>query len=291
MSKDLASIAVIGPNADSVYNQLGDYTAPQVEGQSVTVLRGIRDALGPRATVRYARGCGIRDMSTARFKEALDAVEQSRVAVVVMGGSSARNFSTAFDATGAAKPSLSADGSEMESGEGTDRATLTMAGVQEELLKKIVALGKPVVLVTIEGRPLNINWAADHVSAILEAFYPGEEGGSAIADVLFGAYNPAGRLPLSIPRAVGQLPVFYGNERPDYVDLPGAPLFPFGYGLSYTTFSYDHLLVTADEKGTSADVSVEITNTGKMSGDEVAQLYLHEQVATVERPARLLKRL
>ena len=289
LSKELASIAVIGPNADSVYNQLGDYTAPQVEGQSITVLRGIRDALGPHAAVRYARGCGVRDMSTAGFKEALDAVAQSQVAVVVMGGSSARNFSTAFDATGAAKPSLSADGSEMESGEGTDRATLNMAGVQEELLKQIVALGKPVVLVTIEGRPLNINWAADHVPAILEAFYPGEEGGSAIADVLFGAYNPAGRLPISVPRAVGQLPVFYGNERPDYVDLPAAPLFPFGYGLSYTTFSYDHLLVSADEKGTGADVSVEITNTGKMSGDEVVQLYLHEQVATVERPARLLK--
>jgi beta-glucosidase len=289
LSKDLTSIAVIGPNADSVYNQLGDYTAPQADGQSITVLRGIRDALGQHATVRYARGCGIRDMSTAGFQEALDAVGQSQVAVVVLGGSSARNFSTAFDATGAAKPSLSADGSEMESGEGTDRATLDMAGVQEELLKKIVAVGKPVVLVTIEGRPLTINWAADHVPAILEAFYPGEEGGRAIADVLFGAYNPAGRLPVSMPRAVGQLPVFYGTERPDYVDLPAAPLFPFGYGMSYTTFSYDHLFVTADQMGTGADVSVAITNTGKMSGDEVVQLYLHEQVATVERPAKLLK--
>jgi beta-glucosidase len=289
LSENLASIAVIGPNADSVYNQLGDYTAPQEEGQSVTVLRGIRDAVGSHGVVRYARGCGIRDMSTAGFKEALDAVEQSQVAVVVLGGSSARNFSTAFDATGAAKPSLSADGSEMESGEGFDRASLDMAGVQEELLKKIVALGKPVVLVTIEGRPLNINWAADHVSAIVEAFYPGEEGGRAIADVLFGGYNPAGRLPVSIPRSVGQLPVFYGHERQDYVDQAGAPLFPFGYGLSYTTFSYDHLLVAANKGSTGADISVEITNMGKVSGDEVVQLYLHEQVATVERPAKLLK--
>jgi beta-glucosidase len=177
----------------------------------------------------------------------------------------------------------------MESGEGTDRATLNMSGVQEELLKKIVAVGKPVVLVTIEGRPLTIDWAADHVPAIVEAFYPGEEGGNAIADVLFGAYNPAGRLPLSMPRNVGQLPVFYGNVRPDYVDSPGTPLFAFGYGLSYTTFSYDHLVIVPDEKEMGADVSVEISNTGKMSGDEVAQLYLREEVATVERPSKLLK--
>jgi beta-glucosidase len=278
LSKDLKSIAIIGPNADNVYNQLGDYTAPQIEGHTVTVLQGVREVLGPSANVRYARGCGIRDMSTAGFEEAFDAVRTSEVAVVVLGGSSARDFNTRFDASGAAKPSLSADGSEMESGEGYDRATLNLPGVQEELLERIVALGKPVILVLIEGRPLSVNWAADHVPAILDAFYPGEEGGKAIASILYGEYNPAGRLPVSLPRSVGQLPIFYGDQRPDYVDLASAPMFPFGYGLSYTTFAYDHLVVTAD-----------ITNTGKRSGDEVVQLYLHEQVASIDRPAELLR--
>lgn len=289
LSKSLSSIAVIGPNADSVYNQLGDYTAPQAEGHTVTVLAGIRKAVGSQATVRYVRGCGIRSPSTAEFGPALEAVRQSDAAIVVLGGSSARDFRTAFDASGAALPSLSADGSEMDSGEGTDRGTLNLPGVQEELLKKIIALGKPVVLVLIEGRPLSIDWAAENVAAIVEAFYPGEEGGNAIADVLFGDYNPGGRLPVSMPRSAGQLPIFYGDERPDYVDMKAAPLFPFGFGLSYTTFAYHDLQVAGDDAHSSADVSVRVTNTGSARGDEVAQLYLHERVASVGRPAKLLK--
>lgn len=289
LNRDLHSIAVVGPNADSVYNQLGDYTAPQEAGQSATVLQGIREAVGAHTTVRYARGCGIRDTSTSGFKPALDAARESDVSVVVLGGSSARNFHTAFDASGAAKPSLSADGTEMDSGEGTDRASLDLLGVQEELLKDIVALGRPVVLVLIEGRPLTINWAAEHVPAVLDAFYPGQEGGRAIADVLFGAYDPAGRLVQDMPRSVGQLPVFYGRDRPDYVDLTAKPLFPFGYGLSYTTFAYDHLQTAVNQADDSADVSVAVTNKGKESGEEVVQLYLHERVASVERPDKALK--
>lgn len=289
LRKNLKSIAVIGPNADSVYNQLGDYTAPQAPSHAVTVLQGLREALASNVTIRYARGCTVRDPSVAGFQAALDAVRQSQIAIVVLGGSSARNFGTAFDATGAARPALGADGSEMESGEGFDRATLVLPGVQEQLLEKIVELGKPVVLVMIAGRPLSLTWATDHVAAILDAFYPGEEGGTAIADVLLGKYNPAGRLPISVPRSVGQLPVFYGDQRPDYVDLKAAPLFPFGFGLSYTTFSYGPLSVTADEIGGTAEVSVEVTNTGATSGDEVVQLYLHERIATVERPQKLLR--
>jgi beta-glucosidase len=289
LRRDLSSIAVVGPNADNIYNQLGDYTAPQPEGKVVTVLAGIREALGSHALVRYARGRGIRSLSTAGFGEALDAIRKSQVAIVVLGGSSARNFRTAFDSSGAAVPSLSADGSEMESGEGTDRASLDLAGVQDELLKRIVELDKPVILVMIEGRPLNISRAAEHVPAILEAFYPGEQGGAAIADVLFGNYNPAGRLPLSVPRSVGQLPIFYGVERPEYVDLPAAPIFPFGYGLSYTSFSYRNLETRVNAADPAVDVSVEIENTGTMSGDEVAQLYLHERVTSVERPLKSLR--
>jgi beta-glucosidase len=289
LRENLQSIAVIGPNADSVYNQLGDYTAPQAPGQSVTVLQGLREALGSNVTLRYAHGCGVRDPSLAGFQAALDAVRQSQISIVVLGGSSARNFGTAFDATGAARPALGADGSEMESGEGFDRATVTLPGVQEQLLEKIVEMGKPVVLVIIAGRPLSLTWATDHVSAILDAFYPGEEGGRAIADVLLGKYNPAGRLPVSVPRSVGQLPVFYGDQRPDYVDLKAAPLFPFGFGLSYTAFSYSPLSVIADEAGGTAEVSVDVTNTGATSGDEVVQLYLHQRIATVERPQKLLR--
>ena len=289
LRKDIASIAVIGPNADSVYNQLGDYTAPQAEGKVMTVLGGIREALGPVVEVRYARGCGIRANSTEGFAAALDAVGKSQVSVVVLGGSSARKFNTAFDSSGAALPSLSTDGSEMESGEGTDRAGLDLLGVQEELLKKIVAMGKPVILVMIEGRPLSINWAAEHVPAIVEAFYPGEQGGGAIADVLFGSYNPAGRLPISVPRSVGQLPVFYGDERPDYVDLPASPLFPFGFGLSYTAFAYRDLQARVDATGPRVEISIEVENTGGVSGDEVVQVYLHERVASVQRPMKSLR--
>lgn len=289
LKKDLDSIAVIGPNADHVYNQLGDYTAPQPVGKVVTVLAGIRQAVGARTEVRYARGCSIRSTSREGFSAALDAVRASQLAVVVLGGSSARDFQTAFSATGAAIPSLSADGSEMESGEGTDRASLDLAGVQEVLLKEIVEVGKPVVLVLIEGRPLTLNWAADNVPAILEVFYPGEQGGKAIADALFGTYNPAGRLPVSVPRSAGQLPVFYGQDRPDYVDMQASPLFPFGYGLSYSSFAYSNLQSTVDAATMRVEISVDVENAGPMAGDEVAQLYLHERVTSVERPAKSLR--
>jgi beta-glucosidase len=288
---DLASLAVIGPNADSVYNQLGDYTAPQPAGKVVTVLEGIRNKVGAHTLIRYAKGCGIRDTSEAGFAEALDAVRQSDVAVVVLGGSSARDFATHFEQTGAARPS---DGSDMESGEGFDRATLDLAGVQMKLLERIAAAGKPLVLVLIKGRPLLLNWPAAHVPAILDAWYPGEQGGNAIADVLFGDYNPAGRLAISVPKAVGQLPVFYNTAsepRSKYIDLDAAPLYPFGYGLSYTRFAYDHLRVEVAEPAAGARVSVslDVTNTGERAGDEVVQLYLRDLVASVTTPVKALK--
>jgi beta-glucosidase len=296
LKKDVASIAVIGPNADSVYNQLGDYTAPQPDGAVITVLEGIRKAVSPNTAVRYARGCGIRSTVTDGFADALAAVKQSDVAVVVLGGSSARDFNVLFDATGAAKPAaaLDASGAEMEAGEGFDRASLDLAGVQLDLLKQIVAIGKPVVLVMIQGRPLNLNWPTEHVPAILCAWYAGEQGGNAVADVLFGDYNPAGRLPISVPRSVGQLPVYYNHKpsaRRDYVDESAKPLFPFGFGLSYSTFKYENATATVTGSGDSLSVStkVDVTNTGPRDGDEVVQLYLRDDVSSVTTPDRAMK--
>jgi beta-glucosidase len=291
LSRELDSIAVIGPNADSVYNQLGDYTAPQPETKVVTVLQAIRGAVGPNTVVRYAKGTSVRGTSEAGFSEALEAVRQSSAAIVVLGGSSARDFNTSFAATGAANPRMDANGADMESGEGFDRATLNLAGGQLGLLQQIVATGKPVVLVLIEGRPLEITWAAANVPAILNAWYPGEAGGLAIADVLFGSYNPAGRLPISVPRAVGQLPINYGRPRNDYIDMEGSPLYAFGFGLSYTTFKYTNLRAVLHETDESLvpDVSVDISNTGQRSGDEVAQLYLHPVSSSVITPMKALR--
>lgn len=290
LGKNIDSIAVIGPNADSVYNQLGDYTAPQPLGKVATVLDGIRQAAGPKTKIRYAKGCGIVSASEAGFAEALDAVRQSALAVVVMGGSSARFAATSFASTGAAKPDAAGE-SDMENGEGFDRASLKMAGVQEKLLEQIVAIGKPVVLVLIEGRPLEMGWAAQFVPAILQGWYPGEAGGPAIADVLFGDFNPAGRLPLSIPRSVGQLPVNYGQPRPNYIDMPASPQYAFGFGLSYTSFKYENLRaqVNAGPQEPGVKVTVDVTNTGKLDGDEVVQLYLHPVASSVETPSMALR--
>ena len=294
LKKNIASIAVIGPNADSVYNQLGDYTAPQPAGAVMTVLDGIRQIVSPKTKVIYARGCGIRDASRSGFSEALAAVRQSDVAVVVLGGSSARDFDTLYEGTGAANPSLRASGGEMEAGEGFDRSTLDLLGEQLPLLQQIVEIGKPVVLVLIQGRPLNLNWSAAHVPAIVCGWYPGEQGGGAIADVLFGDFNPAGRLPISVPCSVGQLPDYYNakpDSRRDYVEGPSTPHYEFGYGLSYTHFNYSkpQCSVTEMKNQVSVQISFAVTNTGGAAGDEVAQLYLRDDVSSVTTPVRALK--
>ena len=294
LDPNLPSLAVIGPNADSVYNQLGDYTPPQPADKVVTVLQAIRARVSPACMVRYAKGCAVRDSATDGFAEALDAVRQSQAVVVVMGGSSARDFSTDYAATGAARPALESRGNDMESGEGFDRATLDLPGVQLDLLRQVVAIGKPVVLVLIKGRPLALNWPAEHVPAILDAWYPGEQGGSAISDVLFGDYNPAGRLPISIPRSAGQLPVYYNahpGARNDYADQSAAPLFAFGHGLSYTRFVYSNLRVAVEESANTVKVwvSMDVKNTGPRAGDEVVQLYLHDLVSSVTLPLKSLK--
>ena len=279
-------IALIGPNADNQYNQLGDYTAPQAEENVVTMLDGLR-AKG--ADVIYVKGCAIRDTRDSQIAQAAIAAMLSDVAVVVVGGSSARDFRTKYIDTGAAVVDEDTV-SDMEAGEGFDRASLELMGLQNELLKAVRAAGKPVVVVYVEGRPLDKNWAAEKADALLTMWYPGGEGGTALADVLFGDYNPAGRLPVSVPRNVGQLPVYYNKKNPhghDYVEMSADPLYPFGYGLSYTTFEYSDLTVSG--RVPDVEVTVRVKNTGSRDGDEVVQLYVIDPLASTVRPRKQLR--
>ena len=279
-------IALIGPNAHNMYNQLGDYTAPQAPESVVTMLDGLRNA---GAAVTYVKGCAIRDTQSNNIAQAVQAARQADVVVAVVGGSSARDFRTKYIDTGAAVVDQTAV-SDMEAGEGFDRSTLDLMGLQMDLLQALKATGKPLVVVYIEGRPLNKNWAAENADALLTLWYPGGEGGTALADVLLGRYNPAGRLSVSVPRSVGQLPVYYNRKVPyshDYVEESAAPLYPFGYGLSYTTFEYKNLLVSGSNIN-SISVTVDVTNTGNMAGDEVVQVYIRDLVASTARPRKQL---
>ena len=282
-------VAVIGPNADNVYNLLGDYTSPQEDGNVKTILTGILSKL-PSAQVEYVKGCAVRDTTTSDIAAAVRAAQRADVVIVAVGGSSARDFKTSYKETGAAVTD-SKTLSDMDCGEGFDRSTLNLMGHQQQLLEALAKTGKPLVVVYIEGRPLLKNWCDEHAAALLTAYYPGQEGGLAIADVLFGDYNPAGRLPVSVPRSVGQLPVYYNKKAPlphDYVDMTAKPLYPFGYGLSYTHFSYSNLKAFATS-ATSYDVTVDVTNDGAYDGDEVVQLYLHDEVASTSQPLKQLK--
>ena len=285
LKKNIGSIAVIGPNADMMYNQLGDYTAPQEREEIVTVLDGIRKAVSPSTKVNY--------VTTSNIPAAVEAARAADAVVLVVGGSSARDFKTKYIGTGAATVSNEGNQilSDMDCGEGFDRSTLRLLGDQEKLLEAVAATGKPLVVVYIQGRTLNMNLASEKAQALLTAWYPGEQGGTAVADVLFGDYNPAGRLPVSIPRSEGQLPLFYsqGKQRA-YVEEAGTPLYAFGYGLSYTTFEYGQLEM---QKGNGKDalqtVSCMVTNTGDCDGEEVVQLYICDKVASVSQAPILLK--
>ena len=291
LKKDIQRIAVVGPNADVMYNYLGDYTAPQERSKVITLLDAIKARL-PKAKVEYAKGCAIRDTTQSDIAAAVAAANKADVVIVAVGGSSARDFKTKYINTGAATVSES-DGilSDMECGEGFDRATLRLLGDQEKLIRAIAATGKPMVTVYIEGRPLNMNLANEVSNALLTAWYPGEQGGNGIADILFGDYNPSGRLPISIPHNEGQIPVHYsqGSQR-DYMDSPGTPLFTFGYGLSYTTFEYSDLqLKEGDGKDILQTVTCTVANTGSYDGEEVVQLYLNDEVSSVATPPIRLK--
>ncbi|PKD16417.1 glycosyl hydrolase family 3 [Salegentibacter salinarum] len=295
LSKNLKNIAVIGSNADLQYNQLGDYTAPQAEDNIVTVLEGIKNKM-PQANIQYIKGTAVRDTTQTNIPAAVEAAKNAEVAIVVLGGSSARDFKTEYQETGAATVSASEDEilSDMESGEGYDRSTLQLMGKQLELLQAVVASGTPTVLVLIKGRPLLLNWPSENVPAILDAWYPGQQGGNAIADVLFGDFNPAGRLPVSVPKSVGQLPVYYNHwfpERRDYVEMDAKALYPFGHGLSYSEFEYSDLIVSVEGEGinTRVNLSVKVKNISDKDGDEVVQLYLRDMVSGVLSPVKQLR--
>lgn len=288
LRKDM-KVAVIGPNADNIYNQLGDYTAPQPRENIRTVLDGIKAKIGEK-NVTYVKGCAIRDTRSNNIAEAVQAARKADVAVVVVGGSSARDFKTTYKETGAAvadKNSIS----DMEAGEGFDRASLELLGLQNELLAAVKKTGTPVVVVYIEGRPLDKRWASENADALLTQFYPGQQGGEGLADVLFGDYNPAGRLPVSVPYDAGQIPVYYNKKFPkghDYVEMPSDALYPFGYGLSYTTFEYSGLSLE-NLGGNRVKVGVDVKNTGNFDGEEVVQVYVTDLVASTVRPRKQLR--
>jgi len=283
----LRSIAVIGPNADDAKNQLGDYTANTVLQEVVTILEGVRRA-APLATVTHVRGCDVTPGGRDEIEKAAQAAAQADVAIVVVGENEwqARRGEERIGT----------------SGEGFDAATLELTGRQEELVRAVVVAGKPTVVVLVNGRPLAIRWIAEHVPAIVEAWIPGERGGEAVAEVLFGDANPSGRLPITVPRHAGQLPVVYSQPPSKaywlkegwgvrYVDLDPAPLFPFGHGLSYTTFDYRNLRLGAPEIDPHGrqEVRVDVRNTGARPGSETVQLYLRDVVSSVTTPVLQLR--
>ena len=293
LSKEVKSIAVIGPNADTQYNQLGDYTAPQDDKFIITPLEGIQAAVSKNTKVNYVKGCAIRDVSKSDIPAAVKAAKESDVVVLVVGGSSARDFRVKYEATAAAIASDEEGQTllDMDCGEGYDRSTLNLLGDQERLMQALIETGKPLVVVYIQGRTLNMNLAAEKANALLTAWYPGGEGGHGIADVLFGKYNPAGRLPVSIPRHEGQLPIYYskGKQRA-YMDGDANALYPFGYGLSYTNFEYSDLQIKpGNGKDVLQTVTCTVKNIGDRDGQEIVQLYIRDMVASIAQAPILLK--
>jgi beta-glucosidase len=296
LKKTIASIALVGPLADSKPDIMGSWSLAGHPDDAVTVLEGLRKKLGPAVAINYAKGVEIdrgqpsifdgqfpspkpvlktQEERDAEFQHAVDQVKRSDVAILVLG--EIQNMS----------------------GERASRSTLNLPGRQQDLLEAAVATGKPVVLVLVNGRPLDITWASQHVPAILEAWYPGTEGGNAIANLLVGDANPGGKLPLTWPRSVGQIPTYYSQNLTQiphetdtrYWDGSSAPLYSFGYGLSYSSFHLSSLKVSTSSMHSdgSLTAAIEVENTAAVAGDEVVQLYTHQIAASASRPRRELK--
>jgi len=293
----LNSIAVIGPNADQV--QYGDYSYTKDNGSGVTILEGIKRYANNKIVVNYAKGCNITGDDTSNISEAVEVAKKSDVVILVIGGTS-----SVLSGIGWGKDM---PGDYPTSGEGFDRASLTPPGVQSELIKAIYKTGKPIVLVMVHGRAYSIPWEKEHLPAIVEAWYPGEEGGNAVANVLFGDVNPSGKLTVSVPKSAGHVPVFYNHkpsgrgfykkpgspEKPgrDYVFSSPDPLFPFGHGLSYTQFEYSDLQVQdakLDMNG-MLNLSFKVKNSGKVTGKEVVQVYINDKISSITTPVKVLK--
>jgi beta-glucosidase len=278
LSKSAKKIAVIGPLADARREMIGSWSAAGDWKKAVTLLEGIK-AGAPDAQVLYARGSNINDDSTQFIAQAVQTAKQADVVVLAVG--EAANMT----------------------GEAASRASLALPGVQQQLVEAIQKAGKPVVVVLMNGRPLTINWIDKNVPAILETWFLGTQAGNAIADVLFGIYNPSGKLPVTFPKSVGQIPIFYSMKntgRPmdpnnkytsKYLDESNEPLYPFGYGLSYTTFTYGEVMLdkTSISPQDNLTVTCKVTNAGKYDGEEVVQLYVRDLVGSVTRPVKELK--
>jgi beta-glucosidase len=286
LKKDLRSIAVIGPNADAALSMLGDYTARKVLQPVTTVLKGIKAAVSPLTRVEYVLGCRVTGEKVNQIEQARAAAKKADVAVVVVGEADR-------DEPGEEKST---------NGEGWDVASLDLSGLQQQLVEAVQSTGTPTIVVLINGRPLSTRWIAEHGPAVLEARNCGEQGGRAVADVLFGDYNPSGRLPITVPRHVGQLPVYY-NYPPSklhwvkhgwgraYADMDASPLYEFGFGLSYTTFAYSNLRIDQPRIRANGQVgvSLEVQNTGGRAGEEVVQLYIRDVLSSITTPVKQLR--
>jgi len=273
LSKNTKSIAVIGPDADVTIDQLGDYIPHHIPQEIVSVLAGIKRKVSA-TKVEYVKGCDVQGTKLNEISKAVGAAKKADVAIVVVGENRETN------------------------GEGKDAATLELTGLQEDLVKAVYETGTPTVVVLINGRPLAIRWIAENVPAIVEAWMCGEQGGNAVAEVLFGDYNPSGKLSITVPRHAGQLPVYYNYNpsktsriRRGYVDMSGKPLYEFGYGLSYTKFEYNNLQITPQKTGPAGTryVSVDVQNVGDRKGDEVVQLYINDVISSVSTPVKELQ--
>ncbi len=275
------TIALIGPNADNIYNQLGDYTAPQSNSTVTTIKTAFENYKHENKNFNYlySKGCSIRDTNKNGFSTAISIAKKSDVIVLCLGGSSSRYEEIEYENTGAAKINSKAI-ADITSGEGFDRSYLDLAGVQKDLLDTLYSLGKPIVLVLINGRPLVLTDIKEKCSAILECFYPGAEGGNAVLNTLIGKNNPSGRLPISFPRSVGALPCYYNvknvGNRADYLEGKSIALYPFGYGLSFTSFKIDNSSINTYNQGTDSifyEIECNVTNIGSCDGAEVIQVY------------------
>ncbi len=279
LSKGVKSIAVVGPLADSQKDMIGSWSGDGKAEDAVTLLAGIKAKAGSATKITYVKGCDVEGNATDGINEAARAAGEADVTIVAVGESA-----------------------EM-SGEASSRSSLDVPGRQLDLVKALQATGKPVVVVLMNGRPLTINWIAENTPAILETWFAGTEAGNAITDVLFGDVNPGGKLPVTFPRAVGQVPIYYNHKNtgrpPDpnnkysskYLDVPVTPLFAFGYGLSYTEFKLSNLQLSAQSISSDGRLtaSVEVENTGRRAGDEVVQLYIRDMAASRTRPLKELK--
>jgi len=280
LNKNIKSIAVIGPLADNKDDLIGSWSARGEGKDVITLLAGIKSKVSPKTKVLFAKGCNINDEDTSLFKKAIETAEQAEIIIAAVGES--RDMS----------------------GEAASRAYLDLPGVQNQLLRELNKTGKPIIVVLANGRPLVLTWMSEHIPAILETWLLGTQTGHAVADVLFGDYNPSGKLPVSFPYAVGQIPVYYNHKstgRPEvqntrycskYLDIPNKPLYPFGYGLSYTTFAYSDLQLNKYEilVNDTLYASINIKNTGETAGEETIQLYIRDVVASLTRPVKELKR-